>query len=243
MFYVYVGSVGSGKTYSMVKAGKEAYERGETVYTNIDIDPIFWSDKKRGKIVKWSTPFELLDPKIRCGTVLWDELGASVNNREYEFWPLALTIKIIEHRKDHLDFHATVQNDELADKNIRRFYNSVYFCKEYKIPFLSLFFRGSKRPDLLCPNPDCQKGDKCLMKGDKGWWRGTFYSIKEVNPQDTQNKYKHRSKGTKRFCFDIAVANSYTSSEKTASNALAYYEKLKHAKRQYERPFFRRVHE
>jgi len=227
MFTVHVGAVGSGKTYSMVKAAMEAYEKGEPIFTNIDVDPEVagWDGSKGGKIVRWHDPRDLLSPSIRCGTVLWDELGASVNSREYELFPIALTIKIIEHRKDHLDFHATVQDDELADKNVRRFYNRVYFVREFRLPLVGLWKR-TRREDLYCTNPDCNKNNHLVTTGDHGLLRGTLYRSKDVHPKYTQNKEKHQSLGTRWFGFDRKVALAYATTGKVSLDALKYYEEV-----------------
>jgi len=232
MFTVYVGRVGAGKTYAMVRAAMQAYENGETVFANIDLDTTGWKAREGSRYVRWREPFELLEPAVRCGTVLWDELGASVNNRESDFWPLALTIKLIEHRKDHLDFHATVQDDELADKNVRRFYNRVFFVSEWRVPLLGLVKSAWRRPDLPCPNEGCSKTDHLLMRGDKGPpWAATVYRAKDVHPKYTQNKQKHESRGSTFYGFDVRIASAYASSAKVASEAVAYYERLKKAAR------------
>jgi len=235
MFTVYVGQVGSGKTYAMAKAAMEAYERGEPVFSNIDLDPeaAGWDSSKGGKIVRWRQPLELLSPQVRCGTVLFDELGAIVNNREYEFWPIDLTVKIIEHRKDHLDFHASVQDDELADKNIRRFYNRVYFMSEHRWPLLALLKKSAARPDLPCPNPACHKQDKCLTHGDGvGFpWKATWYAAKDVHPKYTQNKEKHMSRGVTRTWFNPKVAAAYASGGKISEDAQRYHRAMEEAAR------------
>jgi hypothetical protein len=242
MFTVYVGAVGTGKTYSLVRQAMFAFEKGERVFANIDIDVSNWNNANGGEFFRWHKPVELCDPAVHCGTVLFDELGASVNNRESDFWPLELTIKLIEHRKDHLDFFATVQDDELADKNVRRFYNQVKFVSEHRWPLVGLLFPTSVRTDLRCPYPDCRKGDGCLTRGDKkgilGW--GTFYSAYDVHPQDTKNKYKHRSKGTERYLWSSLVANAYASSEKVASDALESYKELVQKSAQRRRFYGRR---
>jgi len=239
MFTVHVGPVGSGKTYAMVRQGMFAFEKGETVFSNVELDISGWDDSKGGKYVHWTEPKNILDADFRCGTVLWDELGASVNNREYDVFPLALTIKIIEHRKDHLDFHATVQDDELADKNVRRFYNRVNICHEWRMPFVSLFFPKARRKDLICLNPKCNKNNHLVAKGDKKFlWYGTFYTSKDVHPQDTQNKYKHRSLGRRFFCYNEKITNAYSTTQKVASEALAFHEGL--VENSKKRPFFRR---
>lgn len=218
MFTVFVGAVGTGKTYSLAREGKRAFEAGETIWSNVPLDVSGWNQEKGGKYIFWSKPNELTNENVHCGTVLFDELGEAVNNRETDFWDFELTLKLIEHRKDHLDFFATVQDDELADKNVRRFYNRVKFLKEHRWPFVGLFFPSSVRTDLPCPYPNCHKGDGLLTHGDKGWfWPGTFYSAYDVHPQDTKNKYKHRSQGKERYCWDAKVAYAYASSMKLAS--------------------------
>lgn len=225
MFTVYVGPVGSGKTYAMVRAAKVAYEQGETVFANMDLDVSHWQKKDTSKFVRWHEPVDLLEADVRCGTVLFDELGEWSNNRETDTWPVELTIKLIEHRKDHLDFHASVQDDELADKNLRRFYNRVFFVREHRWPFLGLWHKAAVRPDLKCDNPNCTKGDGCLTKGDKTTfpWPATWYSAKDVHPQDTKNKYKHRSQGVERYWFDAKIALAFASGAKASAEAMKYY--------------------
>jgi len=238
MFTVHVGPVGSGKTFSMVREGMLAYERGETIFTNVDLDPERggWSAENGGRIVRWKQPMDLLRMDVRCGTVLWDELGASVNNREYEIWPVRLTIKIIEHRKEHLDFHATVQDDELADKNVRRFYNRVYFVREWRLPLLGAILPTTHREPLPCPNEQCNKGNHFLTGGDLPTF-GTVYRAKDVHPKYTQNKDKHESRGYRFIPYDPRVALAYSSASRVASEASEYYEE---ARRRRNRERFQR---
>lgn len=228
MFSVHVGPVGSGKTFSMVRAAMQAYERGETIFTNVDLDPERggWLAERGGRIVRWRRPTELLLPTVHCGTVLWDELGASVNNREFDLWPVELTIKLIEHRKDHLDFHATVQDDELADKNVRRFYNRVYFVKEFRLPFLGWIRPRSHRKALVCPFENCNKGDHCLASADRPG-AGTVYRSRDVHPKYTQNKEKLESAGSKWLLYDEKVTLAYASAGKVASEAATYHEEAR----------------
>jgi len=228
MFTVYVGAVGTGKTFAMVRAAMVAYEKGEPIFSNIDLDPdrAGWDGSNGGRIVRWCTPNDLLSPDIRCGTVLWDELGATVNSREYEMFPLALTIKIIEHRKDHLDFHASVQDDELADKNVRRFYNRVNFTREFRLPLVGLWKR-TRRPDLMCGNPNCNKNNHHLATGDHGLLRGTIYRAMDVHPKYTQNKEKHESLGSKWYGYDPRVAMAYQTTGKVSTEAMKYYKDLR----------------
>jgi len=84
------------------------------------------------------------------------------------------------------------------------------------------------RTDLKCPYPDCNKGDGCLTRGDKRgiFGFGTFYSAKDVHPQDTKNKYKHRSQGVERYCWNTKIASAYASCEKVASDALKAHAEL-----------------
>jgi hypothetical protein len=243
MFTVFVGPVGSGKTFSLTREAKIAFEKGEPIFANFDIDVSHWNSKNGGTFHRWRRPMELTDEKIKCGTVLFDELGAAVNNKEHDFFPLELVIKLIEHRKDHLDFFATVQDDELADKNVRRFYNRVKFVSEHRLPFVGLIWPSSRRTDLKCPNPDCHKGG-CLIKGDKQgfpWW-GTWYNQYDVNPQDTRNKYKHRSLGTERILWDFSIAAAYSSAQKVASDALeGHKEMIKITAYKNKKPFWKKV--
>lgn len=224
MFTCYVGFVGAGKTYSMMKVAKKAFEEGQTIFTNIEINSDYWDNSKGGKIRLWKEPTDLLARDVHCGLVVFDELGAFVNSRKFEEWPIELTIKLIEHRKDHLDIVATVQDDELADKNVRRFYNQVYKVREYRLPLLGWLFPKSSRDDLPCPFENCNKGDHNLTRGDKhrfGGW-GTVYKQHHMDPRYTQNKEKHNSKGNKWALFDKQVAMSYASASKVSQNALDY---------------------
>jgi len=236
---LYYGSVGSGKTTAMIRDARAAYERGEPVFTNVAIDPEAggWDASNGGSIHVWHEPIELIQmtvsvldgqngkvPVVRCGLVVFDELGAIVNNRESDFWPFALTVKLIEHRKDHLDFVASAQVDDMADKNMRRFYNRVYRCTEHRWPLVGLIWPDSQRPDKPCPWPGCKKDDGFIVRGDTGT-RGTFYRLKDIDPLRTKNIEKHNSNGTRWLLFDPRIAAAYGTTAKVSEDAARWHEK------------------
>jgi hypothetical protein len=231
MLTCYVGRVGSGKTYALVSEAKRAYERGEPVFSNVDIDPVDWDASKGGRIIRWREPIELLAmvdgiPVVRCGLVVFDELGAVVNNRESDYWPYALTLKLIEHRKDHLDWVTSAQDDELADKNVRRFINRVYFCAEWRVPLLGWLRPKSRRPDLVCSLPGCAKHGGRVVVGDRRGW-GTAYRYRDVDPRRTQNIEKHNSKAwrSRWELYDPAVATAYGTAGKVSEDAQRWHDR------------------
>lgn len=229
MLTLFYGDVGSGKTYAMVESAMRAYERGEPVFANIDIDPSGWKAKEGSSFTRWYEPIDLIElvdglPTVRCGTVLFDELGAIVNNRESDYWPFMLTVKLIEHRKDHLDFFATAQVDDMADKNMRRFYNRVFKCSMMKLPLLGYIRKGSQRSALACPWPDCTKNGGVIFPADRRGW-GTVYRCKDIDPRRTANITKHNSKGSRWLPFNPKVANAYGSAKKVSEEAQRWHDK------------------
>lgn len=252
LFTVHVGAVGSGKTFSLMTEAIAALRRGEPVFTNAMLAtghlpdlvgvPRFESVKEyaaalehdpaigRRAVVRWQAAVDLLHPQVRCGKIIFDELGAFVNNRESDIWPFELTVKLIHLRKYHLSLDASVQDDEMADKNIRRFYNRVWFMSEWRLPFAALFKPRAVRPVVPCNLPGCTKGGAHLTDGDRPgrWpWAATVYVRKDVHPKYTQNKIKHESRGRTYIWFDPDVADSYITAESVESDAVAAYEQAK----------------
>jgi hypothetical protein len=246
-FAALTGKVGTGKTYIMALLGLRALRRGEPVFCapGIWLDvrhipdladtPTFESVADYAKvaatlsgavIVHYNDPLEVLDVWVRCGTVLWDELGATVNNRESIYWPFELTLKLIDLRKTHLNIFASVQDDEMSDKNVRRFYNTVFKCREVHLPLLGLFKPSWKRPKMDCPWPHCHKNHAIMSNGD-GWGWATVYRLHDVDPQYTQNKEKHRSRGNLWVPFSLDIAKSYTSAESVQKKALEAYNRAR----------------
>lgn len=239
LFTAHVGPVGSGKTYSMVAEAVKALSLGEPVFTNVNLDlskfpelgevSVYQSVKDfaghRGPaVIRWTKPTELLDPEVRCGKILFDELGALVNNRESDIFPFGLTVKLIHLRKYHLSVEASVQDDEMADKNIRRFYNRIWFLSEWHIPFAALLRPSAARPVLPCKLTGCTKTGAHLTHGDnpgKFPYAATVYRRYDVHPKYTQNKEKHESRGYQWLWFDDRIANCYQSAASVEADAVA----------------------
>jgi len=244
---VHLGPVGSGKTYSMVVEALAALRRNEPVFTNVTLNLSHLEDLKdiptyetvdlygqrpksreRGPaIVRWSRPVELVHPEVRCGKILFDELGALINSRESDVWPFPLTVKLIHLRKHHLSVDASAQDFELADKNFRRFINRCWIMKELRIPLAAFFKKNSIRPAVECELPGCTKNDHMLTEGDRKGkfpWYATVYARKDVHPQYTQNKEKHMSKGTKYIWFDPDIAKCYITAQSVEADAVQAYE-------------------
>jgi len=190
-------------------------------------------------LVEWAIPIDLLNPALRCGTVLFDELGALVNNRHPEDFPQELTNRLIHLRKFHLNLEATVQDDEMADKNIRRFYNKVWFLSEWHLPVAGLFKKSARRPILKCELPGCTKNHARLTEGDRPGtfpYYATIYARKDVHPKYTQNKEKHLSKGTSWLWFHEDIAKAYQSAHSVERDAnYAYIQAKNERKVAYDR--------
>jgi len=247
LFTACVGPVGSGKTYVMVYHAIAALRAGMPVFTNVPLDlshlddlreiPTYPSPEEYAKakpnprgpcVVNWSRPLQLMVPAVCCGLILFDELGALVNNREYEIFPFELTLKLIHLRKSHLTVFASVQVADMADKNMRQFYNRVWMIKE-KHPWFTWFFpfwKRQARPALTCKLAGCTKNHAHLTRGDNAGhfpWRTTYYRAHDVDPKYTGNKEKHNSRGNLKFPFDPDVANAYQSAVSVEASASAAY--------------------
>lgn len=190
-----------------------------------------WSQKNnRCAIVRWVKPFDLLHPAVRCGKIIFDELGALAAARNWEDFPFGLTVKLIHLRKNHLSVDASVQDDQMADKNIRRFYSRVWFMGEHSWPLLGLIKKKARRPVLVCSLPGCTKNHAHLTEGDRpGRWpfKATFYSRYDVHPAYTTNKEKHKSQGTKRMLFRLEVAQAYQSAQSVQADAEAAWQEAR----------------
>lgn len=175
-------------------------------------------------IVRWERPFDLLRPEVRCGTVIFDELGALAAARNWEDFPFGLTVKLIHLRKSHLEINATVQDDQIADKNIRRFYSRVWKLSEISLPFLGLFKKSARRPVLKCGLEGCTKNHQQLTEGDRPGkfpYKATFYRRYDIHPAYTTNKEKHHSQGSKYIWFDPEIAKCYQSAQSVSAAAEA----------------------
>lgn len=248
-FTAFEGRVGSGKTYACAFKGLMDLRQNVPVfcapgvYLNTkhlpdladvpiyDKPSLYRKDdpaqKQGAAIVYFEEPLDVLSESFRCGTILWDELGAQVNNRESVYWPFELTLKLISSRKSHLNIYVSVQDEEMADKNMRRFYNDIVRCQQVRWPLLGLIKKSQVRPTMLCPWKYCTKNHGQMSMGDRpGKWPfyATFYRLHHIDPLYAGNKEKHNSKGDMTIPFDNDVAQAYLSSASVMREAKLAHE-------------------
>jgi len=142
-----------------------------------------------------------------------------------------LVLKLINLRKHHLSVFATVQDDGLADKDIRRFFNTCFTIKEKHIPLLGLIprYKSMIRPPLVCKLPDCTKNHGLLTLGDNPKhfpYYVTSYQLKHVEPKYTQNKIQLHSRGVTNLPFNPLVAFAYQSAESVGQEAQETYNRV-----------------
>jgi hypothetical protein len=243
IFTALLGKLGCGKTYVMIYAGLAALRANEPLFSNVALDLSGLSDLAGVKVYKsveqyaalnpiprgrcvvyWQKLVDLLHPAVRCGTILFDELGTLEN------CPWALEIKLLNLRKSHLSVYATVQNKFLAAAPIRRFFNRCLIVKQKSPPFLGLFYKDQRRPFLGCCLPNCTKDHGRLTRGDRPDhfpWRATHYLCRDVDPEQLGNKVKINSRGKFFVPFNFSVASTYQSAQAVGVDALTAWKQVK----------------
>lgn len=127
MIYAVVGKPGTGKTYNLVRFAEKFLRQGINVYSNIIIDETkFQLGKKPGTLYYWYDMKEFAD--VYNGVVLWDEIGAYFDSRNYEKFPEEIRRKFQQYRKERLDIYYSVQAYGRTDLIIRQITNIVIEC-------------------------------------------------------------------------------------------------------------------
>jgi len=120
----FTGMPGSGKTYSMVQAGVNAYNSGREVWCNSGFDVDFCVEHGR----TFSSMDEFLE--IPNGaTVLWDELPLYVNARKWADFPDGMLYRLTQIRKDGLQLYYSAIHENMIDVNVRRMTYSYWRCR------------------------------------------------------------------------------------------------------------------
>lgn len=168
MFYMYIGTFGSGKSYTCV-AELLKYKR---VYTCVPLKL-----PKDIEVIEYSSWEDLFNAE--CGAVYLDEAGMLLFSREWEKLPVGAVRKMMEHRKDHLDFYGTAQSIDFVDKAYRDVIDEVRVPSERNVIFGAFRHPERKRPDLFCPHcgdivrfGNTGVLDKLLVRGCGFQWYG-----------------------------------------------------------------------
>ncbi len=132
MINIFVGRVGTGKTYSLVRlALHKIMKEKQDVYSNfyIDFSPY---EKVKNEYNKYLHYWERVNDfvKIKRGIILIDEAQIYFNSRNWSALPPRVQYKFQQHRKHGLDIYGAVQNVKRVDTIIRELVNRVYQIKK-----------------------------------------------------------------------------------------------------------------
>jgi len=246
---MYVGPVGSGKTYNAVAHAIE--DAGDYIVTNQPIDQsrlIDWLEgnpkkaeqifaladgtfaKIMKKVIEWTAFNEDVAIDARCGVLLIDEAPLWLDARKFDALSGDARRKIIEHRKDDLLIISTAQDVAFIDKVFRLLCDEVRLVHQVSFLFIGWIWPTCVRPTIICRN--CHRvrrdghGDD---RGIKKWFGfGTFYSWSTfkakdlIDAQDTTGEtVEPKSIGGGWRRFDIRIAAIYDTSAKLSGVAKA----------------------
>jgi len=206
---MYVGPVGSGKTYMAVRDA--LLDAGDFIVTNqplgeaealsfieelpsreakrmFELADGSMSDRaKDGKaLVTWK---DFADPscfKSRCGVLLIDEAPLWLDARKYDSLSPEARMKIIEHRKDDVCIVSTAQDVAFIDKVFRQLCDEIRLVHMVRLPFIGWIWPTSVRPTIVCK--DCGRVRRDGEGDDRGWrtWFGfgTAYAWEAFKAKD-----------------------------------------------------------
>jgi len=207
---MYVGPVGSGKTYL---ATREALlDAGDFIVTNTPFDHEATNryydelDKKNHERIfsradgTVSSPFQIGGKQIlnwldfseeacfraKCGTLLIDEAPLWLDARKYDSLSPEARMKIIEHRKDDLTIVSTAQDVSFIDKVFRTLCDEIRLVRMVRLPFVGWIWPTSVRPTIVCR--DCGRVRRDGKGDDRGIFKwfgfGTAYSWQAFKAKD-----------------------------------------------------------
>lgn len=124
----YLGRLGAGKTYNMVK---------DTI-PYIGKMPI-WTNMEDGRIMEWANHFDTWDDVLGLtnAIILIDELGLWAMAREYKAFPKEVLAHIINSRKNGLHIKWTAQSEAGVDVSFRR-QTAMYFRHQRYANFIKV---------------------------------------------------------------------------------------------------------
>jgi len=236
---MYVGSVGSGKTYCAV--ADALWNDGDFIYTNQPLDTGLLADfvavPRKGKkqmvpkdVKVWRDFSDADVVDSRCGVLLIDEAHLWLDARKWDSLSPEARRKIVEHRKDDLLIISTTQDVSFIDKVYRILADEVRVVRRVSLPLVGFIWRYSIRPSLICVHcgrvrADGVGDDSSFLKrwlGFGTFYRWTVYSPKVLAMEGSasgDDLPEELAKGTGRRLFDIRVAGIYDTSKKLSDVA------------------------
>jgi len=207
MHIMYVGAVGSGKTFLAVRDA--IHDPGDFIVTNMPVDEehacsviedlhpkrqaeIFvradlnatFIAKKRVQV--WKDFSETAAFEAKCGVLLIDEAPLWLDARKYDALSPEARMKLIEHRKDDLMIISTAQDVSFIDKVFRTLCDEIRLVKMYRLPFVGWLWPTSVRPTIVCK--DCGRVRRDGHGDDRGVFKlfgfGTLYSWDSFKAKD-----------------------------------------------------------
>jgi len=246
---MYVGPVGSGKTFNAI--AEAIQDTGDFIVTNTPVsasEAHKWvMDHKKYRerlatradgphdlhpkqIVEWKDFADKEVETARCGAFIIDEAPLWLDARKYDSLSPEARRKIIEHRKDDLAIISTAQDVAFIDKVFRLLCDEIRLVKMVRLPLIGWFWPTSVRPTIICR--DCGRVRRDGAGDDRGVWSwfgfGTLYSWTSfkakdlIDAQDTTGEtIEPKSIGGGFRLFDIRIASAYSTSMKLSAAAAA----------------------
>lgn len=243
---MYVGGVGTGKTYCAIAAALE--DDGDYIVSNqplrLDLmdkefgvelpDRDVLTDQqvidKGSKAVKTYQDFEDdAFKEAKCGVLFIDEAPLFMDARKWDSLSDEARSKIIEHRKDDIDVYSTAQHVSFVDKLFRIMTDEVRLVRKESWPLLGYLWPHSVRPTIWC---QCGRMRRDGVGDESAWWKrllgfGTIYRWRIYSPtilgdeQDIAGTDLPESAelGSGRRLFDIRLARIYDTGHKLSGVA------------------------
>jgi len=255
MHIMWVGPVGSGKTYNAVADALE--DAGDWITTNTPIDAesvndwIFQNPRKakrmfaladgtiketKKNVALWQdfNQQEFID--ARCGVIFIDEAPMWLDARKFDVLSQRAKNKLLEHRKDDAKFISTSQDVSFIDKIFRILADEIRIVRQACLPFIGWIWPFCVRPTIVCSC--CGRVRRDGLGDDHGWRRylglGTIYTWSTFKAKDlldsqdnTGEAVEARSIGGGMRLFDIRVAAAYSTSLKLSGVAQAAMQRRK----------------
>jgi len=244
---MWVGPVGSGKTYNAVADALE--DAGDFITTNTPIDETAVNEWLAENPRKSKRIFMLADGSVKeqkktinlwqdfnapsfvqakCGVIFIDEAPMWLDARKFDVLSQEAKNKLLEHRKDDAKFLSTSQDVSFIDKIFRILADEIRIVRQASLPIVGWLWPTCVRPTIVCFC--CGRIRRDGLGDDHGWRKyiglGTLYTWSTFKAKDlldaqdaTGEAVEARSIGGGMRLFNIHVAAAYSTSLKLSATA------------------------
>lgn len=129
MIYLFWGTPGAGKTYSVVAEAVSRLKAGKTVYSNFPI-----IHEKYGSSYKWEQDY--IYQSVYDATIILDEAYRDFNSRKFKNFTDDMHQFFATNRHNKLDIFLLSQNPARIDKIIRESANIFYYITKFHLPLM-----------------------------------------------------------------------------------------------------------